>query len=370
MKKTPYYSYKLNSLAKGCQLCVQGRKSVLFITGICPEACFYCPISEQKFKKDVTYINEWPTEDWKNIITEIQLCKSKGVGITGGDPLARLSRTILFIKKLKKTFGKKFHIHLYTPLTLVNNLSLKRLYEAGLDEIRFHPNLCNPDKRPWQKILLAKKFKWKVGVEIPVIPNHEKITKSLIDFLIKANIDFLNLNELEYSDTNANHLAEKGYKTRNRLTYAITGSSELALKLLRYIEKKSPSFNVHYCTAKLKDSVQMRNRIKLRLSSVKKPYDKVSGEGTLIRGAIYLGKSLGKSSRSSIIKNLQELRQILKREFKLKNLELDKSKLRLITSEKEILALSRKIAPKLFKLAIVEEYPTYDAMEIEIDFLS
>ena len=381
MQKTKYYSYKLNSLAKGCQLCIQGRKSVFFITGICPEKCFYCPISDQKKNKDVVYINEWPTGDWKNIKKEIRLCKSKGVGITGGDPLARLQRTLNSIKKLKKEFGRNFHIHLYTPLTLVDQSRLKKLYDSGLDEIRFHPNLENPNKETWKKITLAKKFPWKTGIEIPAIPKKEKITKQLIDFLIKAKVDFLNLNELEYSDTNADKLAEKGFKTKDARSYAIKGSQDLAFKLIKYIEKKAPNLNIHYCTATLKDKVQMRKRIKLRANSIKKSYDSVSEDGTLIRGIIYLNElaplgnykkkinSLKPEKKQKLMAKLKELKSILKKEFNIENIETDRKKFRLLASVKTVKNLAKKITPKLFKLAIVEEYPTYDEFEVEIIFL-
>ena len=57
-KKTKYHSYKTGKLAKGCQLCVKGRKSVLFSTGLCPRNCFFCPISDKKKNNDVIFINE------------------------------------------------------------------------------------------------------------------------------------------------------------------------------------------------------------------------------------------------------------------------------------------------------------------------
>lgn len=170
--KTPWYSYKTNNIAKGCKLCVTGHKMVLFCTGLCPRDCFYCPISDKKKYKDVVYANEWPIKNVKDMITEAKLTEAKGAGFTGGDPLVKLDRTLSYIKLLKKRFGKKFHIHLYTSLDLVDEKTLKKLYNAGLDEIRFHPNIYN--KKLWPRIFLAKKFGWDVGIEIPAIPTAEK----------------------------------------------------------------------------------------------------------------------------------------------------------------------------------------------------
>jgi pyruvate formate-lyase activating enzyme-like uncharacterized protein len=76
-------------------------------------------------------------------------------------------------------------------LTLVNETALKKLNDAGLDEIRFHPNMINPDKNSWKKIESAKKLSWDVGVEIPLIPGKEFETKELIDFLSIIEMIFL-----------------------------------------------------------------------------------------------------------------------------------------------------------------------------------
>ncbi len=170
--KTKYYSYNIGELPEGCKLCVQGRKLVLFVTGLCSRNCFYCPISDEKKNRDVVYANEWPIKNSDDMIKEAELTEAKGAGFTGGDPLVKLDRTLSYVKLLKKRFGKKFHIHLYTSLDLVDEKTLKKLYDAGLDEIRFHPDIYN--KRLWPKIMLARKFSWDFGVEIPAIPNTEK----------------------------------------------------------------------------------------------------------------------------------------------------------------------------------------------------
>lgn len=349
IKNTQFFSKKIGYLAKGCQLCTQGKKSVLFITGICSKNCYFCPISDKKKNKDVVYINEWPTHDIKNIKKEIKLCDSKGVGITGGDPLSKLERTITNIKSLKKTFGKDFHIHLYTPLILVNEDKLKKLYNSGLDEIRFHPDLDN-DKL-WNRIEIAKKFKWKIGIEIPVIPNKLKQTIKLINF-IKTKIHFLNLNELEIADNKSSKLAELGFKTKDKLSYAIKGSELIALKLLKYCQNLN--LNVHYCTAKLKDKVQLSKRIKRRAKNIAKPYDIITEDGTLYRGAIYTRK------------NLKEITQKLKKQFKIPSdlIETDKKNNRILTASWIVDELKDELNKLKLKPALIEEYPTWDNLEI------
>jgi pyruvate formate-lyase activating enzyme-like uncharacterized protein len=57
---------------------------------------------------------------------------------------------VRWIRLLKQEFGSDFHIHLYTPLNLVTAERLQQLHEAGLDEIRFHPNL--EDDRWWDRV--------------------------------------------------------------------------------------------------------------------------------------------------------------------------------------------------------------------------
>lgn len=355
-------------MPKGCQLCVKGQKTVLFITGLCKRNCYYCPISDKKKNHDVIYANEWPIKSTSNILKEAKLCSSKGAGITGGDPLLVLNRTVKYIKLLKKEFGKSFHIHLYTPLNLVTQHTLNKLHKAGLDEIRFHPDLNN--KKEWKKIQLAKLFDWDIGVEIPVIPNKEKQTKELISY-IKDKIDFLNLNELELSDSNANKLLELGFKPKNPISYAVKGSEKLAIKLLN--QYKNSNIAIHYCTCTLKDRVQLANRIKQRAKNIAKSYDSITKAGTLIRAAIYLPqlkpsfgyrKKLEQANKKDLLKKLNKIKNTLKI-----RLDIDKEKLRFLTS----INLLKKNLKKIKKLglipAIVEEYPTHDQMEIEIEFL-
>jgi uncharacterized protein len=349
MRNTGHYSYASGHLPKGCELCMKGLKTVVFITGICPKTCFYCPISEQKHQKDVVHINEWPTKSIKDLFTEIRLCGSKGAGITGGDPLARLDRAVRYIKEMKKRFGKGFHIHLYTPLDLVNAKSLKRLYDAGLDEIRFHPEIGN--RKVWEKMRLAKAYDWDMGIEIPAIPGYEKETKGLIDYSSDF-IGFLNINELEISDTNAQQLLERGFVPKDRISYGVKGSEAMAKRLLKYAEKKGLA--THYCTSKLKDKVQLSERIKRRAERARQPFDIVTKEGMLVRGAVY----------STDLKKVKKTLDALKIES-----SIDKARKRVLLSAAEA-EDNAKMLKKYGKVAIVEEYPTFDCMNVQTVFLS
>ncbi len=375
-KRTKWHSWSAGRLAKGCRLCVEGRKLVLFVTGLCGQRCFYCPVSEHKFGKDVVYANEWQIlapDNPVELIKEAELTGAKGAGITGGDPLVNVDRCVAYIRLLKERFGKQFHIHLYTPLKLVTQERLQKLYEAGLDEIRFHPNL--DDDSLWERLNLAKQFDWDIGVEIPVIPGYEQKTRKLIDF-IAGKVDFLNLNELELSDTTAGHyqLHVKGFKPKDELSYGVLGSEELGMVLLDYAARKGLA--VHLCTAKLKDAVQLRNRIRLRAKRVALRTDVVTREGTLIRGCAYLPKlAPGTGYHEKLLKvdkkvALEKLSSVRERAARLGvKTVLDDKKLRLLMSAKTIRKESKRL--KLLGLvpAVVEEYPTADALEVEVEFV-
>ncbi len=348
MEKTGFYSYKVKALPKGCQLCIKGRKLVLFVTGLCPRRCFYCPLSDRKKDKDIVWANERIVSRDSEIIDEARLCSAKGAGFTGGDPLVKMDRTIRYINLLKKEFGKRFHIHLYTSLDLVDRGSLQRLHDAGLDEIRFHPDI--EDDSMWDRIGLAKDLDWDIGVEIPAIPSLKKETDRLISYLV-GKVGFLNINELEISDNNANKLVSSGFVPKDRISYGVKGSQAMALYLLRKYERSG--LKIHYCTAKLKDKVQLANRIKLRAKKVKRPYDIVTDEGMLIRGVIYAGQ--------------KELAGIMK-DFSIpsKYLSFDSKRKRILIAPWILQEIYKEIP---HKSAIVHEYPTDDALAVEVEFL-
>ena len=365
MRKTPYYSFAKGPLPKGCRLCVKGAKMVVFATGICGQTCFYCPLSEQKKGADRIFANEWPDPTFADMITEARLTDAQGAGITGGDPLSKLDKTIRIIQKLKQAFGKGFHIHLYTPLPLVTPSRLAKLHKAGLDEIRFHPDLAC--KEHWQNLRYAEPFAWDRGIEIPVIPGMMKETKELID-RYHGSVMFINLNELEYSDTNSQQLTERGLYVKDPISYGIKESIPMGMKLIGYAIKKGYRMNMHLCTAKLKDGIQLARRIKRRAKNVRKKYDHVTKYGTLIRGAVYAPGILPGQKRKADGRILKMVERDIRKATDIAQgmIEPDPRNGRVLVS----VAIAKRLCKTItHDIAIVEEYPTYDGFTVEVDVL-
>ncbi|MBU2637851.1 MAG: hypothetical protein KJ955_02665, partial [Nanoarchaeota archaeon] len=202
------------------------------------------------------------------------------------------------------------------------------------------------------------------------VPGKEKETIELIDFLV-GKVHFLNLNELEISDTNVNKLYEHGFKAKDNVSYGVKGSEKMALRLLDYCAKNN-FLDVHYCTVALKDTVQLPTRIARRAKHVKKGYDILTADNTFIRGAVYVASPLlireirlmnPEKKKMFIAKLLQISRKIAKKFDVLT--DVDEVKLRILLSKKDLLNIRKDLKAHGFYTAVVEDLPTYDEFEIE-----
>lgn len=280
IKKIFANSMLIGDLPRGCFYCTRGSKLVLLVTGKCKKNCWYCTISKERWQKPVVLANEREVNSDKEIIEEAKLIDAEGAGITGGEPLLDLERTIHFIKLLKKSEGKNFHIHLYTARSDLTEDELKRLHDSGLDEIRFHL------QDDWNVIEKALKFNWDVGVEVPVIPENLEKLKKLILCCEKSGVKFLNLNEFEFSDRNVRAITEKGYEVKDNEPTAVKDSEETAKKLLAFANKNTERLNVHYCSAATKNIHQLKKRWIRRANNIKKYYEFVDEDGLIVKGII------------------------------------------------------------------------------------
>ncbi|KAA0003646.1 MAG: radical SAM protein [Thermoplasmata archaeon] len=344
VKNLPKNSFYTKKIAKGCKYCQEGSKMVLLVTGLCKSNCFYCPLSEKKKGKDVVYANELLVEKDEDILKEGELMEAEGTGITGGDPLIVAKKTSQIIQLLKDYFGEKHHIHLYTAM--LDSKKIDLLINVGLDEIRFHPSVDT-----WNKIeksgmkKIVKSIEIDVGIEIPLIPHLRKETKHLLFEVDKYEIDFINLNELEFSETNVDALEKYGYEVKNDISNAVKGSEEMAKEILEWDLTKP----IHYCSSSFKDGIQLRKRIMRRARNVAKPYEIITEDGTFLIGIIYAEK--------------EEMEKIMKM-FGISQsvMEWNDEKRRIETSPFILEEIAEKVA---YPCYIVEEYPTADRLEVE-----
>ena len=362
IKKWYNKSFYTNPLSPACFMCAQGSKMVVLVTGLCSAKCYYCPLSFEKGGKDRIFADEWKLRDendTEKLILEAKYIDANGAGFTGGDPLFVYERCKNFISLLKDTFGSKFHIHLYTS-GLVNSDKIPNLISAGLDEIRFHPmynNWNSMDKSPIKNsIKKAVDSSIDVAIEIPSIPKMEKDIISLIKWANSQNLCWVYLNELEFSERNADVFIKKGYQTKNDVSAAVSGSQETAINVLNQITNEDIDIGFHYCSVSFKDGIQLRNRIKRRAKNIAKNFEFVTDEGTIIKGAIYNSKI-----------SLDQIFQFLKNEYNIpqKFIYVDKEKNRVEVGLWILEEIADDLKKKGYECFMIEEYPTADRLEVE-----
>ncbi len=433
----------------GCVHCREGAKMVLLVTGVCGCDCYYCPLSEKKVNRDVVYANEllvWSKDDdgddicndgvrhtggdhgdsekeelrefrinsLRLIIDEARSISATGTGITGGDPLAVPERTLRFIRLLKKEFGPEHHIHLYTASVPMEH-QLRELKEAGLDEIRFHLmdvlEMYTKDSDPAEDsdlrdflspylsaILISRAIGLDTGVEIPVIPGQLDLLKWLIPLLEDAGSMFLNLNELEFSPTNAEELVKRGFQVRDDISSAVAGSRELAYELMGAVSSISRGggsrsdnllsirlsawhsmrvgdeidtrmdrqrddlvdglvndqtiMAIHFCSSQYKDAGQLRRRLHRRAVNVVQPHEHITEDDTLLLGIIEPAGDLHLYARE--LMNAYEIPEEL--------IHVNVVRKRVEVAPWVLPEIASEIGDSAF---IVEEYPTADRLEVE-----
>ncbi|MFZ0925146.1 MAG: radical SAM protein [Halobacteriota archaeon] len=230
-------------------------------------------MSEHRKGKDAVYANERFVKCDTDLIVEARSMDALGTGITGGEPLLALARVLHYMKLLKSEFGPQHHIHLYSSLAPSGH-TLRVLARAGLDEIRIHPPIEEwnnfASSQYCEALKYAKTLGLEAGVEIPAIKPVPAILNAL-----KEVSGFLNLNELEFSETNYKAMTAAGFVPVES-GYAAVGSRKMADEIA------NDEVPTYFCTSASKDSVQLRERFKRKARRLARPFDEVTQDGTLV----------------------------------------------------------------------------------------
>ena len=183
---------------------------------------------------------------------------------------------------------------------------------------------------------------------------------------------FLNINQLESSESNYRFLLKSGFSHEKDSLVAIAGSNQTASAVVRWVSTNLELTTAHYCPSSAKDSVQFPARLLRYARNMAQPFDIIREEGPhrglLIRGTI--------RGRHSLTKRQQErLKTILlgKLEIPEDQIAWDPIKKRFLMNPliledftSEIRDFSKEENLDLL-LGIVEEYPTADGLETGYD---
>jgi pyruvate formate-lyase activating enzyme-like uncharacterized protein len=351
----PMASSYRGALSPACVQCKEGKKMVLFVSGLCRFRCFYCPVSERRNQKDVVYANERLVQCDADVLEEARAIGASGTGITGGDPLGVIDRTEHYVRLLKSEFGPDHHLHLYTHEP--NPEKLRRLAAAGLDEFRLHiPHyLWGPLSAGGgaYRAVLEEAPAWGIrrGVEIPVLPEKETELRRLLVALEEIGVDFVNLNELEFSETNEAKLHDRGYSLDPSNGWGVTGSRAVAERVVREMRLRIP---VHYCSSRFKDGVQLKQRLKRRAERTAPGFARSTDDGTIVYGIVEVPPERNLIRAGARVAKAAGLTP--------EDYRLDFARRRVELSARSL----RRVATRLpFPAFSVELYPTADALEVE-----
>lgn len=241
----------INSLSKGCELCGEGEWSCLFITGKCNAKCFYCPASQQTDGIPSTQLTSF--DNVNDYIQYLEYFGFKGASLSGGEPLLVFERTLEYVKSIKRYFGDKIYLWMYTNGILGSQEIYKQLADAGIDEVRFDIGATNYDLKYLE---LAKGIIPNLTVEIPAVPEEFNKLKQIIPELEKLGVTNLNLHQLRLTNYNAQKLLRKKYTFLHGEQATVLESELTALKIIEFIADDNFKIGVNYCAFNFKNRFQ------------------------------------------------------------------------------------------------------------------
>lgn len=272
-----------NNLSPGCRICGEGGWSCLFINGRCNVRCFYCPTSQEEVGLPTTNTVEFRTP--ADYVAYLERFGFSGASISGGEPFLTFPRSLAFVAAIKKRFGAAMHVWLYTNGTLVDGEKLRRLQDAGLDEIRFDIGATAYRLDPLRPAVGTIPT---VTVEIPAIAEDLELLKGKMVEMRDTGVNHLNLHQLRLTPYNLPKLLPRGYRYLHGEKVTVLDSELAALELLHYAIDRQIGLPVNYCSFVFKNRYQGLAARRRNASFLIKPFETLTANG-YIRTLTLLG---------------------------------------------------------------------------------
>jgi len=240
----------IRNISTGCRLCGEGKWSCLFINGMCNASCFYCPSRQDSLLNPSTNTLEFTSpESYADYVNRFDF---KGVSFSGGEPFITFELMLKYLKVLRKKCSSDIYVWAYTNGSLVNEDLLKKLRDAGLNELRFDIGAYDYSLK---KCEIASKIIDTVTVEIPMIPDNLETIQNLLSPMKNAGIKHLNLHQLRVNPYNMPKMVERDYKFIHGKKVTVFGSEVAALKIVAD-SIKNGGVPVNYCSYIFKEGFQ------------------------------------------------------------------------------------------------------------------
>ncbi len=237
------------SLSPGCQTCVEGTWSCIYINSSCPKNCFFCPIPQNDRNKLPVVPENFFFTSVHEYIRYLKQFDFKSVSFSGGEPLLTLNRVLEYLNEIRRCFGAKHYIWAYTNGDFASEQTLALLKEAGLNELRVDIAANNYDLTAVEK---AVGYIDTVSVEIPAIPEDIENLKLLLKEMQNIGVKHLNLHQLMKTKHNSDNLNQRGYSPVNEDQYPdqtpIMESELAALEILKHAIESDLDLGINYCS--------------------------------------------------------------------------------------------------------------------------
>lgn len=269
-KKTkPLY----NTISRGCELCGAGKWSCLFITNKCNANCFYCPAEQKNDEIPSTQSLDFDSADL--YADYVKTFGFKGVSFSGGEPLLFFDRTLEYLKAVRQRLPDVY-IWMYTNGILADPYKMKKLADAGLDEIRFDIGAIDYSL---EKIKAAKDIIPNITIEIPAVPEKTERIISLLSDMIEVGVTNLNLHQLRLTNYNAKKLLNHNYTYIGSERPIVLESEIAALKILNHATKHHLPIGINYCSFAFKNRFQKAGFRKILADAINIPQNQLTENG-------------------------------------------------------------------------------------------
>ena len=235
----------------GCKSCLLGTGlSAVRRSNRCNAACRFC--YDYGMLDAIPPIGEdlWEIGGMKYAVEDLPLLLStsnrpSGISYVYLEPFTEIEK---YYDVVKIFADAGIYQHLYTNGIAATEESLKKLGEAGLNELRFNLGASNCSDRVIENMRIAAKYIPVVGIETPMTKEFMAAFAKKKDKILSTGIRFMNCAELHLNENNiGNYAGENLYMYR--LGYiSPVWSRSFALQLMKQAEEEKWPIAVHDCS--------------------------------------------------------------------------------------------------------------------------